>query len=110
VKLGCRPRLSFALPCTLQAGACERAEAAHARATAALARAEGAGGGGGGGATRDGAGMVAALRDEVARLRQQVGGVGGAAAGCLDPAPAGWAWNPAQTDGSAACQLPRFHV
>jgi hypothetical protein len=51
-----------------QAGACERAEAAHARAAAALERASGAGGV----SQLNGVGMVAALRDEVARLRQQV--------------------------------------
>ena len=54
-----------------QAAAHERAEAAHARAMARLSKAgSGVGGGGGGGGDED---PVAGLKEEVARLRRQVG-------------------------------------
>jgi len=56
-----------------QAGAYERAEAAHARAMAALTKASTGAAAGRGGDDEDGAaGMVAWLRDEVGQLRQQV--------------------------------------
>lgn len=63
----------MSISATLQAQAAghERAEAAHARAAARLGKA----GGGGGGA--DGNDLLAALKEDVAKLRRQVRGCAG---------------------------------